>query len=63
MDMFRIWREKTHFIFPITKGSVNASMKLVGFITSNMVKTNCFILTDAALLITWASLKVNYATL
>ena len=31
--------KKSYFIFPITKGSVNALMKLVGFSTSNKVPT------------------------
>ena len=30
--------KKSYFIFPITKGSVNALMKLAGFSTSNKVK-------------------------
>ena len=31
----------THFIFPTTKGSMNACMELVGFNTSNKVKNHC----------------------
>ena len=31
----------THFILPITKGSINAWIKLVGFSTSNRVKNHC----------------------
>ena len=33
--------KKSYFIFPITKGSVNAVMKLAGFSTSNKVKNHC----------------------
>ena len=33
--------KKSYFIFPITKGSVNALMKLAGFSTSNTVKNHC----------------------
>ena len=33
--------KKSYFIFPITKGSVNALMKLAGFSTSNKVKKHC----------------------
>ena len=33
--------KKSYFIFPITKGSVNALMKLAGFSTSNKVKNHC----------------------
>ena len=33
--------KKSDFIFPITKGSVNALMKLAGFSTSNKVKNHC----------------------
>ena len=33
---------RNHFFFlPITKGSVNALMKLAGFSTSNKVKNHC----------------------
>ena len=32
---------KKYFICPITKGSVNALMKLAGFSTSNKVKNHC----------------------
>lgn len=32
--------KKSYFIFPITKGSVNARMKLAGFSTSNKVKNH-----------------------
>ena len=32
----------THFIFPTTKGSMNACIKLVAFSTSNKVKNHCF---------------------
>ena len=32
--------KKSYFIFPITKGSVNALMKLAGFSTSNKVKNH-----------------------
>ena len=35
--------KKSYFIFPITKGSVNALMKLAGFSTSNKVKNHCLI--------------------
>ena len=31
----------THFIFPTTKGLMNACMELVGFSTSNKVKSHC----------------------
>ena len=34
--------KKSYFIFPITKGSVNALMKLAGFRTSNKVKNHWF---------------------
>ena len=34
----------SYFIFPITKGSVNALMKLAGFSTSNKVKNHWFII-------------------
>ena len=34
--------KKSYFIFPITKGSVNALMKLAGLRTSNRVKNHCF---------------------
>ena len=34
--------KKSYFIFPITKGSVNALMKLAGFSTSNKVKNHWF---------------------
>ena len=33
--------KKSYFIFPITKGSVNALMKLAGFSISNKVKNHC----------------------
>ena len=33
--------KKSYFIFPITKGSVNALMKLAGFSTSSKVKNHC----------------------
>ena len=33
--------KKSYFIFPITKGSVNALMKLAGFSTSNKVNNHC----------------------
>ena len=33
--------KKSYFIFPITKGSVNALMKLAGFSNSNKVKNHC----------------------
>ena len=32
--------KKAHFIFPTTKGSMNACMELVGFSTSNKVKNH-----------------------
>ena len=32
-----------HFIFPTTKGSMNACMKLLGFSTSKKVKNHCII--------------------
>ena len=32
--------KKSYFIFPITKGSVNALMKLAGFSISNKVKNH-----------------------
>ena len=32
--------KKSYFIFPITKGSVNALMKLAGFSTSNKGKNH-----------------------
>ena len=31
----------THFIFPSTKGSMNACIELVGFSTSNKVRNHC----------------------
>ena len=34
--------KKSYFMFPITKGSVNALMKLAGFNTSTKVKNHCF---------------------
>ena len=34
--------KKSYFIFPITKGSVNALKKLAWFSTSNKVKNHCF---------------------
>ena len=40
--------KKSYFIFPITKGSVNALMKLAGFITSNKVKNH------------WSSISCHY---
>ena len=33
--------KKSYFNCPITKGSVNALMKLAGFSTSNKVKNHC----------------------
>ena len=33
--------KKSYFIFPNTKGSVNALMKLAGFSTSNKVNNHC----------------------
>ena len=33
--------KKSYIFFPITKGSVNALMKLAGFSTSNTVKNHC----------------------
>ena len=38
--------KKSYFIFPITKGSVNALVKLAGFSTSNKVKNHCCRLSD-----------------
>ena len=66
-----------HFIFPIANGSmkrsvelaglsmelVGPSMELVGLSTSNKVKNHCSMLSDAALLSTWPSMKVKYVTL
>ena len=34
--------KKSYFIFPITKGLVNALMKLAGFSTSSKVKNHCY---------------------
>ena len=38
-------------------------MEHVGLSASSKFKNHCFTLTDAALLNTWMSMKVNYATL
>ena len=39
---FWIWRiKKAHFIFPTTKGSMNACMELVGSSSSKNIKNHC----------------------
>jgi len=38
---FNYEEEKAHFIFPTTKGSMNACMELVGLNTSTRVKNRC----------------------
>ena len=38
--------KKPYFIFPITKGSVNALMKFAGFSTSNKVTNHCSIISN-----------------
>ena len=40
--MYTYVLNKSYLIFPITKGSVNAPMKLAEFITSNKVKNHCY---------------------
>ena len=42
-------KKKTHFIFPIMKGSMSACMELVGNGTSNKVKNHCITNSDWAI--------------
>ena len=40
-NIYLCFKETIFDFFPITKGSVNALMKLAGFSTSNKVRNHC----------------------